>query len=361
MNSAEKNTQASDSVDKPQPFILKMGGKQWLIGDSVIPKELDEIESENSVHIHGPLRGRIILPNVIRSMVSPVRKYLGRVLDRLVFLHEATQTNPSQAQPKARRETLFTPMRPLRRAASRSMQDTFQLGLTFGLVLGCLSLILFHQLTVSYPSQNQQTIGYGGLSTTTAGFLVPATHLFVQEVGPFTKPGDASPLLQLLSKEKHPGVLVEAKGNYYIWSQLSVHVSRLKPLKLPSTSSSVQSKIIQVRWQPTEVAAMRSATASNLSATSTWLDTSVSAITALIAVESNGANSQDAMTAYRTAKSKRPSKEVLMQTGYFSRFDKFQQNIDYAFQFYNQHNYVSSMKSLGQALAILQNFTYKSS
>lgn len=309
-NIAEQTGQA-DSVDAPvQRLVVRAGGKEWVIHGnavetpSVTPNELTAEPFAHQDQAQTPffhsgswlVRGREFAYNLVNLAYD---KVLGS-LD-LLLQHE---------NPKPRSEHREKRVAAL--ASVRRFRDSFQSGIIMGLALGCLSLVLFHQMnpvsTGSIPQQTQSALsipGYNNLAIT-----VPSVHLYTVATGSYTSLA-AVKAEQAKLAQQGIGTAIHVTGSgqapYSLVSDVAIYAQDLNSTVRHLAGLGVKSQVVPLVWNA-KLVPLNSWNVSKPLADSIthWLSADVSALNALTAAVSDGAAVRDATTAYSYSQSLRP-------------------------------------------------------
>jgi hypothetical protein len=345
------------------PLIIKMGGRQWVVGgENAIPVEVGKTEKLISLSTWSavnPLRAESTPAENKPRLSQWVAGYLDKLsttLDGLLGFrrtdaHEGNEVSAKNgATLQALRENLAVSK------VRRSLRDTFQFGLTLGLAMGCLSVFLFHQLEpnhvyISGSPSNQTSTVLTGLSP---GFTLPSVKLYTLQSSPFASEKEAVNAQSELNKL---GIFTVVHGTqtYTLWCSMAIHNGALKSLKDNLAKAGLKAAETKVEWNAQTIAGPSGESQSTASQVSRWLSASVSSLTTLTGVLSDGGVDRDATQAYATEKSLRPTADVLASTGYEKELNELVRDMDAAMTEYQKKNHDKAMNDVVHACVALSN------
>ncbi|MCL6592498.1 MAG: hypothetical protein K6T31_00855 [Alicyclobacillus sp.] len=226
----------------------------------------------------------------------------------------------------------------------RSLKETFQLGLVLGLALGCVSLVLFHQLR---PNEARMDLTEEALSSTAvtaavsqqqpfAGVVLPSVKVYVLRAGVFAGQQAAKDRLTLLQQHGWTGVLHHGQQTE-VWVGTSLTKAGLSRQLDQLHKLGVAGDVVTLTWPARPIPGLTGARTSAVDLCSHWLSGAASALQALIGANADGAALADAEAAYTACKRQLPSAADWAETGQAQLFAQFVRDWDGAFQAAAQH------------------------
>lgn len=197
------------------------------------------------------------------------------------------------------------PIKPLKK-----LKDSFQTGIIIGLVLGCLSLFLFHQMQPSYSKLNPSaefTTTVAGLETAGAPVTLPSIHLYA-----VTLDKSRATLNQL--KTHNLQFVDDSNTPYIIYELAATKVgaarieTQLKKLGFTPNLRDVSAPVHKISTLP-------GVTPSLSEQSSHWMSAADSALTTVVAMLADGVPTEDATAAAQFAKRAYPGDAVVAPTG----------------------------------------------
>jgi hypothetical protein len=314
--------------------LVRVGDKEWVVGDSIAhPSSVREVGQSEPIrplfHAPGPAA---VSPSGRRSRHTVWRRVYGRWVEwaNLQVARACDLLRPLSGQDDVYKATGFRPQGSVRR-----LRDSFQTGLTMGLVLGCLSLLWFHQLepwrgdpsatpaaaTVAEPAGRDLTVPGFDVMALTAGRFSSAAAVPAQFRG---SAPDSVALWTLPSGE----VLAVARASI-----------TAKPLQDQSRSAAGGAHLtVTAVHVPVQQLPVRMSVAAKTDTVSRWLFAEAAALRTLTAVAMQGTSVNDAVKAYHNAAAVRPAPDVLDSTGYGAELTAFANQVDLAFSLWNEGN-----------------------
>lgn len=230
------------------------------------------------------------------------------------------------------------------------MAESFRVGLGFGMALGCLSLILFHQMRPNLPLPQDHSVQPAPIRATVVKMTgiplqVPAVHLSVLEIGEYRSHDAAAAARGKYSKRGVSATVIGTSPYRLVVDaavrsgSLRAHEARLHKQGIPA---SVHTVVVPAR----SVRTASTATTADVHALSTWLGAAASAANALVAVLSDGAPERDALAAYRVSLSSWPKPDVLAASGYADNLTKAGRALREAFDAMKRDNGQAAISDL---------------
>lgn len=315
-NTANTNGQAEVIDSNVQPLVVRAGGKQWVIGrepiettsfptqDSSAPLISNEVEVPASEESHETWLDRT--KRYVQTVLGSVYESVMRSLDLLLQHEVKTKTHSN----------------PVNRASAlvsvRRFRDSFQSGIIIGLALGCLSLVLFHQMNsgtlvaeTSQPAAQLTIPGYNSLSMT-----VPAGHIYSIQVGSYSTKTAAVAAQSALRKKGVPATVHQLGGSgqaaYTLLTGVAIYAQDLNSTVTQLNKLGLEAKTVPLVWNAKLVPLNSwSVTSSTAKAISHWLSADMSTLNALTAAISDGAAKRDARTAANYSKALQPPTKEL--------------------------------------------------
>ena len=291
---------------------MKSGGQEWVVGGE---------RSEDAFARQVPLEDKFQVtdsPPVVDTVQFALRdgwhRLQARVMGALDHLLQQTSTPSLDIDTKGQSR--------LHGKFFYYIRDSFQTGLLVGLTLGCLSLVLFHQMNGTTAVQNSTiqtatTSSYTNYGATPMGITVPGVRLFALEDGPFTTLTSANAEAAKIAKlgiattvhSVHP---VSGQTSYALLADVSIYATDLDGVKNRLRKLGVPAKVTLLSWNARAVPIQSFAQNRTLAdSVSHWLAADVSALTTLTASLSDGVAARDATTAFKYSASIQPSRSEI--------------------------------------------------
>lgn len=315
-NVAETKGQAEATNRTVQPLVVRAGGQQW-----VIAREPLETMADNGQHSPdqdgAPELDEEGLPGAARHSLDWLERIRDYVHSNVAVVYEKLVTSldllVQHEFPKPK--VVGSQSRAWALASVRRFRDSFQSGIIIGLVLGCLSLVLFHQMNsgsrasvVTQPGTSVTIPNYRSLTVT-----VPAGHLYALQAGNYSSQAAAQATQLRLSKLGVPTVIHQGTGpgqaanTYTLVAGVAFYSQDLNSLTSRLAILGIKSQAVPYTWNARQVSLNSWAVSKNLSDSITrWLSAEVSALNTLTAFAADGGVQQDATTAYQYSQSIQP-------------------------------------------------------
>lgn len=210
-----------------------------------------------------------------------------------------------------------------RRAESSSplavWRNYFQKGALVGLMLGCISMVLFHQVAI--PASVSTLTGAGTpsepavvnlSSRTELSVILPNVKAFVLKFGPYTTKTAAVTVLKTLQQSGRAAAIVQDSSGFEVWdgvalssqaAQTAFDVSKL-------TASSGKPSLQSLTWPATPLQTTTVVSRQGTTAVSKWLASLASVLTVETGVVSNETTYRDASQALQNADKQLPPASV---------------------------------------------------
>jgi hypothetical protein len=265
---------------------------------------------------------------------------------------DTQHTRPSQgarAAHGARRsrtgEVGLTSIRSRSRQGARRIRETFQFGCVLGLLLGCLSMILFHQMEPNLsPDVRSSTADGVVLSSSVHSFELPAVKIQLLQSKPVPTRAEADHRAAALNQRGVPAVVHPQGKQYVVWTAAAVRAGHLQKWASASSSNGLAVQPVLLNLSVETVPALSGSNAKSLTEVSNWLSLSAAALKSLTAVQSDGGLPQDAYTAYDTARQQLPGPEAFAETGKGELLTSFSKELDAAFAAYRKQQLQEAMR-----------------
>ncbi|MCL6598484.1 MAG: hypothetical protein K6T81_07045 [Alicyclobacillus macrosporangiidus] len=217
-----------------------------------------------------------------------------------------------------------------REQGRRGLRDAFQAGLVFGMGLGCLSMVLFHQLKPDLRVEASAPSASSAVETVAGPAVqLPALRLYVLQIGSYSTEAAAEEHRQALSKQ---GVhtVVHSGGTYQLWADVSLRQGSLQDELKTLEGKGVHGSVVFVGWKAHPLAAPAGASEAAVARVNGWLSEATGALNALVGALSDGGLRQDALTACQTAEAHLPAASDWGETGYGERLKSFSSHLQAA-------------------------------
>jgi hypothetical protein len=336
-----------------QGIKVRVGDKQWMIPAPGQPEEPDanarSIADGNGDERDDPLSAvetdwsKRIPESLLRPMedvLTPVEEpdsHYAQPFQRIRDVHGARRLRTGAAGLTSARS------RPRQRA--RRVRETFQFGCVFGLLLGCLSMILFHQMEPNLTPDVRSTNADGVvLSSSVHAFELPAVKVQLLQSKPIPTRAEADHRAAALSQRGVPAVVHPQGKQYVVWTAAAVRAGHLQKWASASSSNGLDVQPVLLNLSVESVPALSGSNAKSLAEVSNWLSLSAAALKSLTAVQSDGGLPEDAYTAYDTARQQLPSSEAFAETGKSDLLTAYSKELDSAFAAYRKQQLQEAMR-----------------
>ncbi len=331
----------TQSLDEPRSGItVRVGNREWMIPS---PNNHEETEANGQTALprHGAERDEPVTAGepawskkVPPSLLRPVDDVLSPATD--LNAHGAQRLSKAAVHPSLTRA---------RRHRARRIRETFQFGCIFGLLLGCLSMILFHQMEPNLSSDAPSTASDSVvLSTSVHSFDLPAVKVEILQSKPLGNRSEADRQAASLNQRGVPAVVHQQGKQIVIWTAVAIKAGHLQKWASTSASNGVATQAVPLNLSVQSVPALSGSNPKSLAEVSNWLSLSATALRTLTAVESDGGLPEDAYTAYDTARQQLPGADVLAETGKGDLLKQFSRELDAAFAAYRKQQAPEAMR-----------------
>lgn len=326
-----KRTSQQVLIDRPQAssqgVIIRMGGKSWVVGEhgetlplysasetekviSLSSLKTSELKNSNGKHesVLHRAKGRA------RGIWMAFHKKLEDKLDRLLTRGSAeAQTSERVERFKSRQENQIK---------KSSWMDGLRIGTIFGLALGCLGMILVHQVEpttsrVPHVTQGGQTTVPSLPPAQPNSFVtVPSVHLYALELGPFKTEAEALAAQSIVEKKGYAQTLIHLnRRGWSVMNRVAVQAYDLGSVQAQFMKSGIDMQIHAINVDVRPISAVASTTAS-AQTISSWLSAEVAALNALTASASDGVSPTNATVALKAATALKPPVDSLSASGH---------------------------------------------
>jgi hypothetical protein len=281
------------------------------------------------------------------SLLRPMEDVLTPAPE-LDFQH-AQPSQGNRGMHGARRSRLsavsLTSARSRPRQRTSRIRETFQFGCVFGLLLGCLSMILFHQMEPNLTPDARSTKADGVvLSSSVHSFELPAVKIQLLQSKPVSTRAEADHRAAALNQHGVPAVVHPQGKQYVVWTAAAVRAGHLQKWASASSSNGLDVQPVLLNLSVETVPALSGSNAKSLAEVSNWLSLSAAALKSLTAVQSDGGLPEDAYTAYDTARQQLPSPDAFAETGKGELLTAYSQELDSAFAAYRKQQLQDAMR-----------------
>lgn len=294
---------------QPIVTLVRVGGKQWVMGadpddqpvdkpllpdrSRVTPTSIQRAEQSSS----STLLGRQ-WPSSVRRLTSALDGFYKRLSTALDGLFSASDRGPASS---------------VAGSSGALTRTSLQWGVIVGLILGCVSLVLFHQLKPSYARPVQGTTARSVPLTPGGRLLIPAVSLFELKVGPFATAREALVANQAYRRR---GVSVVADPTQSQWLVAGVAMAAvdLSSEQAHLRHMGIRAVVTALSWTAHLGLVSGPLAPSLTTGIDHWLSAEVGALNALTANLSDGESTADARAAVRNAAAIAVSPTALAQT-----------------------------------------------
>ncbi|WDL96989.1 hypothetical protein [Alicyclobacillus sp. ALC3] len=244
-----------------------------------------------------------------------------------------------------------------------TLRDSFKTGLVFGLAMGCLGLILFHQMPTMAGAAAATPVGAwpGSAAMTGSTVVMPAVSAYALAVGEY--PNDTS-ARAAQSRLEHSGVasvvFPDSLSRRSLVVQMATQASALSTEANVLRRHNIHPTTVHLASSVRTIPTLSSTSQKDGTRISAWLSAEVSAANTLMASLSDGETARDAQMATEKALQLQPSAAVLGATGYGTALQAVAQNVKNAEQQLLQHHTAQAELDVLSAYSTLASINYQS-
>lgn len=216
-----------------------------------------------------------------------------------------------------------------------SLRDSFRMGLVFGLAMGCLGLILFHQMPAIAGASSANPTGAwpGSAAMTGPAVTTPAINAFALSVGKYPDQTSAQVAQAQLQKQGLDTVIYPAgQSQRQLIVQMAVQMSDLSAEQHLLEKRHLSARTVHLSSSVRSIPTLSSTSTRDGKQISKWLSAEVSAANSLMACLADGEPARDAQVATEKAVKLAPSSQSLGSTGYGSMLQALDHDIQNANQ-----------------------------
>jgi hypothetical protein len=304
---------------KSTPVVVRVGQQTWTVGetdgslsDAELPNASPSTTSRRHITSGWRARFQSRFPNM-SDQLSHVEAAAVRLLQTDGQAGRSSQT-PSVPYPSKQR------------AHRRRLRESFQVGIIAGLILGCLSIVMFHHVEPSTISQAEPA--GAALPAGTEHITMPAFALEAVVSGSNLSAAQATLIQDNLKKHNvSSALLVQPKGIDVV-TGMALSTSDLASV-LRRTKSVSGSGRVQVKTEHSVsmmIPAGAGLSQSDADRLSRWLSAVGSSLNTMIASSIDGANVRDAKASFESAKVLEPDGILFRRSGYTNRLNALNQD-----------------------------------
>ncbi|KPV43225.1 hypothetical protein [Alicyclobacillus ferrooxydans] len=203
-------------------------------------------------------------------------------------------------------------------AAPTTWSDHFQRGALAGLVLGCLSLILFHQVTLPAASaassgqvENSSSNVRPALAPSSAfQVTLPSAQVYMMEFGPFRTTTAAHTAEKQLGQAGVTAEVIQNSNGYSVWVHAAL--ARQDAVKMPVklSSSRAKSSVDMVGWAAESLPTTLVDTGAGSAAANQWLAEVVTALRVETGAAAGETATRDVLQAVKNANKQKPADSI---------------------------------------------------
>ena len=203
-------------------------------------------------------------------------------------------------------------------AAPTTWSDHFQRGALAGLVLGCLSLILFHQVTLPAASaassgqvENASSNVRPALAPSSAfQVTLPSAQVYMMEFGPFPTTTAAHAAEKQLGQAGVNAEVIQNSNGYSVWVHAAL--ARQDAVKMPVklSSSRAKSSVDMVSWAAKSLPTTLVDTGAGSAAANQWLADVVTALRVETGAAADETATRDVLQAVKNANKQKPADSI---------------------------------------------------
>jgi hypothetical protein len=301
------------------PVVVRVGQQTWTVGETGGPLSDETLPNASAStssrrHVTQSWRSRLQsrFPNM-SGQLSNVEAAAVRLL----------QTDGQAGRPS---QTPNTPYPSNHIAHRHRLRESFQVGLIAGLILGCLSIVMFHHVEPSTISQTEPTSA--ALPTGTGHISMPAFTLEAVVSGSSLSEAQATLIQDNLKKHNVTSALLVQPKGIDVVTGMALSTSDLASVlkRTKSVSGSVRVQIKTEHYVSVMIPAGAGLSQSDADRLSRWLSAVGSSLNTMIASSIDGANVRDAKASFESAKALEPDGALFQQSGYTNRFNALNQD-----------------------------------
>ncbi|QQE77009.1 SPOR domain-containing protein [Alicyclobacillus sp. SO9] len=352
--------QQREDVDKSAPntnsspnwtVLVRVGKESWHIGDSedAVDGKSDDESSVDWERAARQFRRKSKYSVQIRYLVETWLRQLWRSGETFLAQYFFGKNTAAAGS----------------RAHSRRFRDSLQFGLIAGLLLGCMSLVLFHQMVpatgagsasrkVSFPPQSNGSVGTT-VPVGSAALTLPAFHLYSLNAGSYSTEKAAISLKNKLHKQGIWSAVVPVNHKFDVLTGDSMYNGSLKQAQADlKQKTGTPGSVITLNYGVTKVPLQSGLSGGQARTITTWLTSTVGSLNTITAAAANGEPQRDAKATYDAALKLAPSTSILKKAVNGTQLVLFKQHWQAAYSaLAKKHASVAEQESLLAYAALL--------
>lgn len=212
----------------------------------------------------------------------------------------------------------------------RGWQDALKSGAIVGIAMGCIAMVLFHQLgtksttviQASTPFPASATPAVQALAEPTSTINLPGMNGYILTEGPFSSEQRASAVRQQLQVKGQPAVLANTPKGWEVWREAAMEAAQLptppssRTGASHSTATSESVGVKHVYWSSTNVPVSLMMDGSERAQLNQWIAAQISALRTITSAIHGQTPQADALQAVSYASHVTPPAVLASQKGY---------------------------------------------
>ncbi len=349
MNDANPNLKNRNDVK----VTVRIGNEEWVVGqvpvsvekqcpDRVLSRSLLE---ENRKAAKCRIQEQRIVP--ITGRVMPQSSESSTVFSVLKKFLQATFS--SRIQKTAQVVVSIT--------GQSSIRESFRGGILFGMVLGCASLLLFHQL--DNPSRTNmnfsKSISVVSPPIMARTITAPGLRGFALSVGNFETEHEAIVRKQRFAAQGIQTAVMRVHG-YQLVNRITLQEEDLQQMVRTIGLKQARISIVPIAIPPKQYPVFPTTSDADIRKVTAWLSSEVSALIALQAWAADGGRQEDASKSYQNAAGIYPSDTVISSTGLSAPLGQLRQIVNTAYSAFLEGNKQKTETAVVNGYQILLNW-----
>jgi len=342
--------QVRDGEDKTRnavnrPVLVRVGQREWWIGE-----DDDRCEPDLKSSVNGDGHETKVPLQLLSLSKHPVRNDGNGIVAWLQYVIKTCElkiwNSVLWVKASHRLESFLRFNTNLRKQDSRSTSlEIYQVGAITGLFLGCIAMIMFHQIQPAElrasqkPTSHVQTTNTGLAIGTIDGpaITIPYISIDTLELGTFAS---RSEVIHAKNKMLRFGVhaAVIHGHTFQIIVGSALFDSGLSGLAKGLRAHGEAYHMVRLHHEAALVPTLQSCTLAQSDQINKWLSAETSAADAIVAATVDGGNIRDAETVHAMSLHLQPTSNVLSQTGHDRLFERTVTDINEAFIDNQKHN-----------------------
>jgi hypothetical protein len=299
---------------RPYGTLIRVGGEEWVVGVRNGPSVVPPKEISGASNRSGSNPPEVDFEPIVKDMENLQSKLHSDTGQASAQRSIASSASPRPSWPGRMEklwETVVQRIVTSIRSHAQSASDYLQWGVTVGLIIGCLVLVLFEQVSPFSPFAKKSPATSSATmanvptmpsltyqDTHRLGLFIPKTEIWGVEVGEYGKLASALAKIDSLRKEKIPAYL-QFDATWIVVDDIALFPADLNQGLAIAKSHHLTAHVNELTVKARRLLLVPQATPESLQDLQKLFDAEQSVLLALTAVACDGANAANADLAFR--------------------------------------------------------------